>query len=188
MWVFCSLCIKSIPMNMNTAHRVTFQHWCVSRIRSTKGYSRWGEKLRSDWSEIGNPRRTHGSFPYTLQPMKIAKSNTFPSAQRDPGLWLGDLWKSVCKNRVQIRGHGGGSQTLTVIATHTWNVKCSFSRSTCTGSTWEPPLHFSLNTSSLAYPTSVFVGFQSEDEIGVTLTLTMQLLHSPDDQLLNHTL
>lgn len=123
MWDFCSLCIKSIPMNMNAAHRVTFQHWCVSRIRSTKGYSRWGEKLRSDWPAMGKPRRTRSPFPYTLQPMKIAKSNTFPSAQRDPALRLGDLWKSVCKNHVLIRGHGGGSQTANVIATHTHGMQ-----------------------------------------------------------------
>lgn len=166
---------------MNAAHRVTFQHWCVSRIWNTKGYSRWGIKLCSDWPAMGKPQRMQGPFPYTLQPMKIAKSNTFPSAQHDPALWLGDLRKSVCKNHVQNRGHSGGSQTVTVIATHTGNAKCSFSMSTCIGSTWEPPLHSSLNTSSLAYPTAVSGGVQSEDEIGVTLTLTltMQLLYSP---------
>lgn len=163
---------------MNTSHRVTFQHWCVSRIRSTKGYSCWGAKLHSDSPAMGKPRRTNGLFPYTLQPMKIAKSNTFPSAQHDPALQLGDLRKSVCKNHVQNWGHGGGSQTATVIVTHTWNVKCTFSMPTCTGSKWEPPLHSSLNTSSLSYPTPVFVGVQSEDEIGVILTLTMRLLHS----------
>lgn len=98
---FCSMCIKSIPMNITAAHRVTFQRWCVSRIRSTKGYSCWGAKLSSDWPALGKPRRTLGPFPYTIQPIKIAKSNTFPSAQPAPALWLGDLRKSACKNLVQ---------------------------------------------------------------------------------------